>query len=109
MPFVKGDSRINKTGRPAGALNRNTQQMQLTISRIVNNSLDNLRDDIEKIRKENPVKAAELALRLLEYTMPKLRSVDMRAEVNQKIQQITVNINGTDSKHNDIVSTPTEQ
>lgn len=90
------------TGRPKGALNRSTEQAKLTIARAVNNTLDTISKDLEEIKKRNPEKAIELALKLLEYTMPKLKSVDITGtmEVNQKIQQISIHIlDGT--KHKD--------
>jgi hypothetical protein len=45
MAFIKGDTRINKNGRPLGALNRSTEQMKLTIARAVNNTLDTIQKD----------------------------------------------------------------
>jgi hypothetical protein len=83
------------TGRPKGALNRSTEEMKLTISRAVNNTLNTISKDLEEIKKRNPERAIELALRLLEYTMPKLKSVDINGslQVDQRIQQITININ----------------
>jgi len=83
------------TGRPKGALNRSTEEMKLTISRAVNNTLSSISKDLEEIKKRNPERAIELALRLLEYTMPKLKSVDINGslQVDQRIQQITININ----------------
>ena len=87
------------TGRPKGALNRSTEEMKLTISRAVNNTLSTISKDLEEIKKRNPERAMELALRLLEYTMPKLKSVDINGslQVEQRIQQITVNINKSGS------------
>jgi len=83
------------TGRPKGALNRSTEEMKLTISRAVNNTLSSISKDLEEIKKRNPERAMELALRLLEYTLPKLKSVDINGslQVDQRIQQITININ----------------
>ena len=101
MAFVKGDTRINKNGRPVGAVNRSTEQMKLTLARAANKTLDTISEDLEKIRKENPEKAIQLALQLMEYVMPKLSRTEMKAEINQKIQQISVNVNRTGSESRD--------
>lgn len=95
MGFQKGNKL--STGRPKGALNRSTEMMKLTIARAVDNTLNTLSADLEKIRKQDPERAIELALKLMEYTLPKLSRTEMRAEIEQKIQQITVNINQTGS------------
>ena len=92
MPFIKGDTRINKAGRKPGALNRSTEEMKLTIARATNNVLSTINADLEEIKKKNPEKAMELAFKLLEYVMPKLSRTEMSGEINQKIQQISVNI-----------------
>ena len=91
--FEKGN-KMSK-GRPVGALNRSTEETKLTITRAVNNTLNTISKDLEDIKKRNPERAMELALKLLEYTMPKLKSVDINGslQVDQRIQQITVNIN----------------
>ena len=102
MPFVKGDTRINKAGRPVGAVNRSTEQMKLTLARAVNNTLDTLSNDLAEIKKKDPEKAIELALKLMEYTMPKLSRTEMKAEIEQRVQQISVNIIRKDaSQHRD--------
>lgn len=89
MGFEKG----NKLGgRRPGAVNRSTEQAKLTIARIANNALDNLKEDLEKIRKENPVEAAKLYLKLLEYIVPKKSSIELKGEIKQQIQQVTVNV-----------------
>jgi hypothetical protein len=59
--------------------------------------------DLIEIKKRDPVKAMELAIKLLEYSIPKLKSIDLQGslEVNAKIQSINLNIvDGT--KHNNI-------
>ena len=98
MPFVKGNQ-LGK-GRPAGALNRSTEQAKLAIARIANGGLDVLREDLERIRKTDPIEAAKLYLRLLEYIVPKKSSIEMKAEIDQRIQQISVNINKSGSGDN---------
>jgi len=99
MPFVKGNQ-LGK-GRPPGQLNRSTEQAKLAIARIANGGLDVLREDLERIRKTDPIEAAKLYLRLLEYIVPKKSSIEMKAEIDQRIQQISVNINKSGSEHRD--------
>jgi arginine utilization protein RocB len=95
MAFEKGN-KLSK-GRPKGALNRSTEMIKLSVARAVDNTLSTLTKDLEDIKKKDPQAAIELAFKLLEYTIPKLSRTEMRAEVEQKIQQITVNINQTGS------------
>lgn len=92
MPFTKGDNKINRAGRPVGSVNRTTEMMRLSLARAANNTLNTISDDLEKIRKKDPEKAIELALKLMEYVMPKLSRSEIKAEVEQRIQQISVNI-----------------
>ena len=99
MPFQKGN-KLGK-GRPVGKLNRSTEQAKLTIARVANQGLNNISEDLEKIRENDPAEAAKLYMGLLEYIVPKQKSVEMRAEIDQRIQQITVNINRSGSEDND--------
>ena len=88
--FEKGNKLSN--GRPAGALNRSTEQMKLTLARAANNTLNTIAEDLEKIRKKDPEKAIELSLKLMEYVLPKLSRTEMKAEIDTRIQAINVNI-----------------
>ena len=96
MGFQKGHKLA--TGRPKGAINRSTEIMKLTIARAVDNTLNTLSADLEKIRKDDPERAIELALKLMEFTLPKLSRTEMRAEIDQRIQSISVNITKSGSK-----------
>jgi len=97
MPFTKGN-KLSK-GRPRGKLNRSTEQAKLTLARIADEGLDNLKKDLQEIRQKDPVKAAELYLKILEYIIPKQQRVEVRGQIEQKIQQITVNINKSGSNN----------
>jgi len=90
MPFQPGN-KLSK-GRPAGAINRSTEQAKLAIARLANRGLDNISEDLEKIRKSDPVEAAKLYLKLLEYIVPKKAAIELSGEINQKIQQVSVQI-----------------
>jgi len=90
MAFTKGNKL--STGRPKGAINRSTEMMKLTIARAVDNTLNTLSADLEKIRKDDPERAIELALKLMEFTLPKLSRTELKGEIEQRIQSISVNI-----------------
>jgi hypothetical protein len=90
MAFEKGN-KLGK-GRPPGQLNRSTEQAKLAVARLANSGLDALREDLEKIRKQDPLEAAKLYLKLIEYIVPKKTSMELSGEINQRIQQISINI-----------------
>lgn len=79
-------------GRPKGALNRSTEMMKLSIARATNRVLDELPKIMEEMVKKDPKGAVDLALKMLEFHMPKMSRVEMKAEIEQRIQQISVNI-----------------
>jgi hypothetical protein len=79
-------------GRPAGSINRSTEMMKLSIARATNKVLDDLPKIMEEMVKQDPKGAVDLAIKLLEFNMPKMSRVEMRAEIEQKIHQISVNI-----------------
>ena len=91
MGFEQGN-KLSK-GRPKGALNRSTEQAKLAVARLANSGLDALREDLVKIRKKDPLEAAKIYLKLLEYIVPKKAQIDLKGEMVQRIEQITVNIN----------------
>ena len=98
MAFEKGNKLAK--GRPPGALNRSTEEMKLTIARAVNHTLNTISKDLEEIKKRDPEKAMDLPLKLMEYALPKLSRTEMKAEIEQKIQQISININKSGSGDN---------
>ena len=105
MPFEKGHKLAK--GRPRGSINRSTEQAKLSIARIANYGLENFKEDLDRIRKENPIEAAKLSIRLLEFIVPKKSSTEIKAQIDQRIQQITVNItDGDTSKHDEDISEP---
>jgi hypothetical protein len=96
MPFEKGHKLAK--GRPKGVMNRSTEQMKLSIARATNRVLDDMPVILDKLIKEDPKAAVDLAIKLMEFHIPKMSRVEMRAEIEQKIQQVSININRTGSK-----------
>lgn len=95
MPFQKGHKLAK--GRPVGAINRSTEQMKLSIARATNSVLDDLPKLLDEMKKKDPRSAIDLVIKLLEYNLPKQSRVEMRAEIDQRIHQISVNINKSGS------------
>jgi hypothetical protein len=98
MAFTKGHKLA--TGRPKGAVNRSTEMMRLSVARATNKVLDDLPAIMEEMMKKDPKSAVDLAIKLLEFNLPKQSRVEMKAEIEQKIQQINLNIlDGTQHQH----------
>ena len=97
MAFEQGN-KLSK-GRPKGALNRSTEEMKLTLARAVNNTLNTLTKDLEEIKKRDPERAIDIALKIMEYTLPKLSRTEMKAEIDQRIHSINVNITKSGSNN----------
>lgn len=95
MPFESGHKLAK--GRPKGAVNRSTEMMKVSIARATNKVLDDLPKIMEDMIKKDPKGAVDIALKLLEFHLPKQSRVEMRAEVEQRIHQISVNINKSGS------------
>jgi hypothetical protein len=91
--FEKGN-KLSK-GRPPGAINRSTEMMKLSIARATNRVLDQLPTIMEEMVKKDPKGAVDLALKMLEFHMPKMSRMELKAEVEQRIHQISVNITQT--------------
>ena len=104
MGFKSGKEwKGNKSGRPKGASNRSSEMQKINIQRMINEGLDYMKQDYHKIREEDPAKALNLLIKLLEFSVPRLKSVDMKldAEVNAKVEQIKVEViqkDGTTNK-----------
>jgi hypothetical protein len=97
MAFEKGDKRINRAGRPLGAVNRSTEMMKLSLARATNRVMDNLPSLMEQMMEKDPAKAVDLVLKMLEFHLPKQSRMELKAEIEQRIHQIQVNINQTGS------------
>jgi len=79
-------------GRPKGSVNRSSEMMKLSIARATNRVLDELPRILDEMIKKDPKGAVDIALKMLEFHMPKMSRIEMKAEVEQRIQQISVNI-----------------
>lgn len=79
-------------GRPKGVPNKSTAELKETINKIVSISLDNYLEDIEKIRKKDPMKALQLSKDLIDYVMPKMTKMELSGDINHKVNKLTIEI-----------------
>jgi hypothetical protein len=89
MPFEKG----KVTGRPTGAENKSRTSLREAISAVTNGHIEDFVSALDELREENPAKYLEIYLRLLEYSIPKLRSIDTNVELgSETISKIVVEV-----------------
>ena len=93
MPFEPGHSL--STGRPKGSPNKENKDLREAIQAIVNGAIPDVVAVLAEMRETNPIKYTENVLKLMEYVIPKMRSVDTNISMDteslssSKIEVIT--------------------
>jgi hypothetical protein len=91
MGFESGNKLSN--GRPKGSPNKFTDKVRANLSKLTDQKLCDLQDALEEVRSESPAKYVELYLKMLEYTMPKLRAIDTKIDAAEgSISKITIEV-----------------
>lgn len=105
---MEKERRKKTGGRQKGVQNKTTTELKAIITQIVGNQLDRLEGDLDKIRRQNPAKAVEIAAKLIDYVLPKQTKMEIEGELKHKVDKIVVNINHTGSadKHRDDNNVP---
>jgi hypothetical protein len=107
MAFKKGVSG-NPNGRGKGTPNKTTAELKEIITRVVGNQLDMLEDDLKKIRKESPARAAEIYMKMVDYVLPKQTKIDIEGQLTHKVEKVVIEIKTKDdSKHTNDNNVPT--
>lgn len=82
MAQPKGSSG-NPNGRPKGSVNKTTADLRATINAIVEGAIPDIVSSLGEIRETQPAKYTELVLKLLEYSLPKLRQTDTTLDISE--------------------------
>lgn len=89
MPFTSETA----TGRPKGVGNKSTEKLREAIAAITEGGIESFNECMDEVRTTNPAKYMEIYLKLLEYSMPKLRSIDTNIGVNEdSVSGITIQV-----------------
>tara|TARA_R110000744_G_scaffold379698_2_gene498445 strand:+ start:1003 stop:1317 length:315 start_codon:yes stop_codon:yes gene_type:complete len=75
----KGGKRDN-AGRPKGTPNKITADNREVFNTLLQNNAKNMQGMFDRIAEDNPAKAMELLLKVSEYVIPKLRSVEIKQD-----------------------------
>jgi hypothetical protein len=80
MKFKTGKSG-NPNGRPNGSVNKITEQIRKKVLDFVENNIDNIQIDFDKLKK--PEYKLKFLLDLLNFTIPKMQSAKIDLQSNQ--------------------------
>lgn len=91
MPFQPGHNLA--TGRPKGSVNKDNQVIKDAITAMVVGGLEDFQSVMNQLRETNPVKFSENYMKLMEYTTPKLRSIDTNLSLdNESLGSIKIEV-----------------
>ena len=79
MPFQPGNNLGQ--GRPKGAVNKDNKPIKDAIHAIVEGNLPDFARVLGEMQETNPVKYTENIRALMEYTIPKMRSIDTTFDI----------------------------
>jgi hypothetical protein len=104
MPFTPGNTLSQ--GRPKGSPNKENKELREAIQGIVNGAIPDVVAVLADMRETNPIKYTENVLKLMEYVIPKMRSVDNTVSFDPeqlgsiKIEVISKSNEGTENTGN---------
>jgi len=76
MPFKRNEI-SNPKGRPKGSQNKDTKDIRAAFQLLIEKNLPKLEAWLTEIAKKNPAKAMDMVIKLSEYTIPKLKSIEI--------------------------------
>jgi len=84
MPFKKNDDRINRTGRPIGAKNKVSFDLRVKINDFLSENFDEVLTEFEKL---DPKDKINYFIKLMEYSLPKLRSTEIETKTELSLKE----------------------
>ena len=89
MPFVKNDTRINRSGRKHGSQNKTTQDIRAKYQKLIENNFEQLEEDLKTLKASERVKAI---IDLSKFVLPTLKATEMSLSNETKFQAIEIEL-----------------
>lgn len=91
--FKKGESG-NLNGRPQGAKDKVQKDIKQAYQSLVEGNLSNIESWLNEVAVKDPGKAIELLLKLSEFILPKIKSIQLDANINKPQMIIYRDVSG---------------
>lgn len=93
MKFQKGESG-NLNGRPQGAKGKIQTDIKQAFQSLVEGNLMNIETWLNEVAAKDPAKALDLILKLSEFVLPKIKSVQLDAKINEPFTIVYQDVSG---------------
>ena len=77
----------NNSGRPKGSVNKSSNEIRETFQLLLENNIEKIQEDLNELAPKDRIK---LLLDLSNFIIPKMKSVDLKAD---KTETITIDFN----------------
>lgn len=95
--FEKGTSG-NPTGRPTGAKDKTQVETKAIFQQIVEGNIENFQSWIDEVAKRNPERAFDMVVKLMEFTLPKLKAVELKTDIDNERPPIQIIVRDQETK-----------
>ncbi|MDA7762445.1 hypothetical protein N8927_04580 [Crocinitomicaceae bacterium] len=89
MPFTKGDTNINRSGRKSGSTNKTTTEIRKKYLELIENNFEQLENDLKNLKASERVKAI---IELSKFILPTLKATEMSLSNETKFQAIEIEL-----------------
>jgi hypothetical protein len=72
----------NNSGRPKGSVNKSNNKIRETFQLLLENNIEKIQDDLNELEPKDRIK---LLLDLSNFIIPKMKSVDLKADKTETI------------------------
>jgi hypothetical protein len=95
MPFEKGHNLGQ--GRPKGAENKEKKTLRESINAILEGGVEDFNSTMAELRETNPKAYLDTYIKLIDFGLPRLKSVDTIISTKDNIESIKIEIKKTNS------------